>query len=784
MLFSILTLLNVVRLNSRYLSEIYSQGEAGTAMSIGTIDSGGSGGQVIVDDLEFQFDFDANKADFLGEEVPLPPIYWINLDVSTDRKLAMEDMFASYGIKDTHRITATNIDETNHSWSSGDLIFHPNITLEAQDGLPSNKKHIENIYEYQEAACLLSHLRAILKAYEDGHEMVLILEDDALLSKDFLRQWKVYSDKAPFGWRILQFATNNRNVVKQGASLFDYFISWQPYHWSTRAYMIKREGMEVLLNKTHSYFDNKTKSQWIIDEHPVVVADEVLYYVTGETYTSTFLWVDAASFGSTIQSTNAHSNLTSLFSESPSVMNYQKIRILDKRLSSQSILILQSVRLSNEDQLYTELKWILEDNNVVCSIHNPCVWEVNAVLTSIDLLDLFVESTASFPSNIHFHTHILSGAFNKFSYLRALTDEMLDYDHVLFKDNDQRLTGFPWRTFVKRKEDAVVAGPLRQSVDEGLLHQHNAPNRQWFQFHAAEAWTRDWLTKWSPQLYVDVIPTVVPLLEMYFVLMDGKFAHWFFDKILTEHFVNQTSAWGPDLLWCSGARRWAMNRPGCVLVPVVSTHEDTRQIMKNTTKHKDSGKAMVAKFNEDETFKKWMGAAQMWKELIGGNQLLEIEKKCRRLLRLRMYRPFDIQKCTEKMYMLAAKKQALDESKEEAVASGESKDRKQPSKSLLLSPWLKNAEKDDARALFHNRTRVEELVQSVKYARKNHGTTTSQRTNTVQRQRREKLKASDLGRTNRDDFRIRMDELKKLRDNAFPQPSADEFSVHAFPPIP
>ena len=33
--------------------------------------------------------------------------------------------------------------------------------------------------------------------------------------------------------------------------LFDPFISWQPHHWSTGAYMINRAGMQTLLDKVN-----------------------------------------------------------------------------------------------------------------------------------------------------------------------------------------------------------------------------------------------------------------------------------------------------------------------------------------------------------------------------------------------------------------------------------------------------------------------------------------------------------------------------------------------------
>jgi GR25 family glycosyltransferase involved in LPS biosynthesis len=283
----------------------------------------------------------------------LPPIYWINLDISASRRRAMREMFLSLGISDTVRVSAFDINATLELWNDDRLIFYPNVTLEARDGRPSNKKHVENIYEYQEAACLMSHIKAIQRAYKDGHSQVLILEDDALMTHNFRNQWKPYVDQAPLGWKILQFATNNPNVVRQGVNLVDPFVTWQPYHWSTRAYLINRAGMQTIMDKFHSKSPTG-QDIWRIDEAPMVVADEVIYFMTGEAYTSTGLWVDSQNFGSTIQSNNAHSNLSSLIGDPTSTGGLHRNHyMLSKRKDPrrESLLVLRRVVVKDLESL-------------------------------------------------------------------------------------------------------------------------------------------------------------------------------------------------------------------------------------------------------------------------------------------------------------------------------------------------------------------------------------------------------------------------------------------------
>merc|ERR1711957_765978 len=70
----------------------------------------------------------------------------------------------------------------------------------------------------------------------------------------------------------------------------------------------------------------------------------------------------------------------------------------------------------------------------------------------------------------------------------------------------------------------------------------------------------------------------LPFLEQYFVMMDGKFASWYFSTVLTELFLGQPVDWGVDIMWCAAAKSYDPNRTSCVLVTVTSVHEDTKSI--------------------------------------------------------------------------------------------------------------------------------------------------------------------------------------------------------------
>ena len=148
------------------------------------------------------------------------PIYWINLDRRTDRRAAMELQFERFGIKDQqhHRIRAK----------------------EPNDGTTA------------EIACMKSHFEAIRRAYSDGHDAALILEDDVVFFpekgipdefplplEDFDIVQLHYCCPALLEWasKKLTHAEASSVVLKGG------------YLMSCAAYVISRAGMRRFLDR-------------------------------------------------------------------------------------------------------------------------------------------------------------------------------------------------------------------------------------------------------------------------------------------------------------------------------------------------------------------------------------------------------------------------------------------------------------------------------------------------------------------------------------------------------
>ncbi len=235
--------------------------------------------------------------------------------------------------------------------------------------------------------------------------------------------------------------------------------------------------MKSLLDKVYSKSFFLRLDRWRIDQHPFVVADEVIYSTIGDAYTSTKLRVGGRKMKSTVQDEAAAMETTvdgSLPTTLPSTVDLLSPSILDE-----SLLVLMNVRIWTAEHIQTELRRIQQDSHSVCKLHKRCRWAVNVVLTTNELRESFEESLSLYEfqasnedgagAEFHFKLSVSEQRFNKFVFISQFVMEMANFDLVLLKDADMGLTGFPWRTFIAKKGNAVVSAPLRQSFGSSAV---------------------------------------------------------------------------------------------------------------------------------------------------------------------------------------------------------------------------------------------------------------------------------------------------------------------------
>ena len=181
-------------------------------------------------ELHEGIDVKKNKIDY--------PIYYINLDRSTDRKRKMEKQFNKYGVENTTRISAVDGKKLS-------IMKEGFVT-----GLGSYSNYF--IMTPRELGCTLSHIKAIKQAYDSGLETVLVLEDD--VSLDLMPLWSVekLSDlvKTFPDWEIVKFG----NVLCPNKAMvnIEYYV-WGKNCWSSSSYLINRRGMKSIID---SFFQN------------------------------------------------------------------------------------------------------------------------------------------------------------------------------------------------------------------------------------------------------------------------------------------------------------------------------------------------------------------------------------------------------------------------------------------------------------------------------------------------------------------------------------------------
>jgi len=217
--------------------------------------------------------------------------------------------------------------------------------------------------------------------------------------------------------------------------------------------------------------------------------------------------------------------------------------------------------------------------------------------------------------------------FNKFEIVNATLFAIYNqYDSIVIKDNDQRIAGMPWNTYLDKSMGTVIAGPLRQSDQESLARFQTKEPRQAYWIHDA----REWKKESTMASYQDIRVEDIPLIEMYFVKMNMKFAYWYFSQLIDQEFLSTLAAWSTDTSWCGAAKEYREKKSSafsttCALVPVVSSHEDDRQI-ENSDDFRASGKQSFRQGRQ--RFPMWVAYASGWRIAMQYKYLAQLQRQC------------------------------------------------------------------------------------------------------------------------------------------------------------
>ena len=194
--------------------------------------------------------------------------YYINLERSKDRRKFMENMY-------------------------DDL-----IRIDAYDGLKLNE-YTDIILPKQcnesngALACSLSHIKAIITAYENGDEEALILEDDT--SNEYKDKWeksiKDIVKEAPKDTECISLLCSNVNEMKKMLESNNDYSKWNIHRWSTGCYYINRKGMEKIYNKYYknNNIDISLKLTYYTADGDIIYGSLITYNYTKPTFINLLL---------------------------------------------------------------------------------------------------------------------------------------------------------------------------------------------------------------------------------------------------------------------------------------------------------------------------------------------------------------------------------------------------------------------------------------------------------------------------------------------------------------
>ena len=491
--------------------------------------------------------------------------------------------------------------------------------------------HLEE-YSFTDAAYTLSHLQAIKQAHDDGHDMVMIVEDIENLRASFVEKWRGYADFAPEKWDMLNWMSHNDDFNQKSDTLAnDFWATWRPYHWSLAAYTIRRKAMKNLL---HQFNKNITANSvsfygWVFNEHDMLVGDELLNYFAPNSYTFTFPCIVDHNYEERSFGYDKNVNFKNIRLKSHRFAAVSSFSNSSKELERvEKIAVVTSYLLKDEASIFEQIQKLNSDIIIFSRFHPNSRWFVNVVLLKEELLPIFQMKRAELKSDsVELHVRVDWKRFNKFKFVHDVLDQAISYDYILMKDSDIDLSGFEWDTFMNLKKDSIIAGPFHDNTD-GLLY------RQRFAKHtgAISLQNGNIFNKYNSDGFINPQSIETMFLEMFFVLMRTDFAIWFFQQIFTEEFLNQNSDWGVDYMWCGAANDFNqinMNRysSSCSLVSVNIKHDDNREILKNQ-KYFAEGRISVDSFRSNETFSKWMDMSKSMDS--GSNTLEDMLKWCKK----------------------------------------------------------------------------------------------------------------------------------------------------------
>jgi GR25 family glycosyltransferase involved in LPS biosynthesis len=440
------------------------------------------------------------------------------MDNAIERRHDMEKHLRGIPFPQT-RIVATDVAFVKDHWKH---IQHKGVT--GYDPSPDTDTWREHVYHqkymYVEFAVSISHLRAIQRAWKDGCEYALILEDDARVSERFQREWYSYIQKAPDDWHMLNLYTTNAQAISHLNSIRDPFVHWKAWYWGASAYMLNRKGMAHILQ--HSI-----QGEHFLFNERIVVVDEYIASTAEYTYQATQPYIFISGALSTQQVSETFM-LDSTYGNKINTLLRQKNRSV-VAAPSKNVLVITHLKTSED------LEWLKKEIHYISRRHHGTVrWAVHQS-----------------------HFQLPEHAF----YFRRMETLQDKWDLVLMKHPSLSIHGFAWQTFLHFSNCATIVGAMPVHVDHFNL-------REWVKYATEKPFDPFKLRHWAQGnkfdekhghgAYGELKPVPFDVVPRTFALLNGSFFKWYVQK-----------QYPPDqYAWCGAANEWNSEKEPCAMVPL------------------------------------------------------------------------------------------------------------------------------------------------------------------------------------------------------------------------
>jgi glycosyl transferase, family 25 len=202
------------------------------------------------------------------------PVFYINLDRSTDKRHKMDSQLNHY-FNNIQRVAGIDGKKLKP------YIYKNQIDNNVSYDLANFEGAIGRGNPSSVLGCLLSHIKTILLINEKGYDNAIILEDDTDLQ--YYPKWdttiQAIINEAPDDWDIIKLFSSNQSKLKEDVELFKKGIKYRKLpqdnigsEWSTGCYIINKRGISKIMKdiKNNEFKIDK-------NEYKHLVADYYLY---------------------------------------------------------------------------------------------------------------------------------------------------------------------------------------------------------------------------------------------------------------------------------------------------------------------------------------------------------------------------------------------------------------------------------------------------------------------------------------------------------------------------